>query len=75
LLSSVHRRCDKADKKVAHLVRADDFVAESLEEMVSKMPPSDKAHAEYFLGLAKRLRESGRTKMLKVLENEKEASA
>jgi CHAD domain-containing protein len=66
---------EMADKKVAHLVRADDFVAESLEEMVSKMPPSDKVHAEYFLSLAKRLRESGRTKMLKVLESERKASA
>jgi hypothetical protein len=62
-----------ANKKVPHLVRADDFVADSLEEMVGKMPPSYKARAEYFLSVAKRLRESGRTKMVNVWENEREA--
>jgi hypothetical protein len=62
-----------ANKKIPHLVRADDFVAASLEEMVGKMPPSDKVHAEYFLDVAKRLRASGRTKMVRVWQNEREA--
>jgi hypothetical protein len=62
-----------ANKKIPRLVRADDFVADSLEEMAGKMPSSDNAHAEYFRGVAKRLRESGRTKMVRVWENEREA--
>jgi hypothetical protein len=62
-----------ANKKVPQMVRADDFVAASLEEMVGKMAPSDNVHAEYFLDVAKRLRASGRTKMVRVWENEREA--
>ena len=73
LLDSADGGSHMTNKKVPHLVRADDFVADSLEEMVGKMPPSDNAHAEYFLSVAKRLRESGRTKMVRVWENEREA--
>lgn len=54
-------------------MRADDFVAESLEEMASKLPPSEKAQAEYLLGAAKRYRESGRTKMVRVWEKPEDA--
>jgi len=59
--------------KVPRLVRADDFVADSLEEMAGKIPPSDKAHADYLREAAKRYRASGRTKMVRVWENEREA--
>ena len=39
-------------------IRADDFVAESLEKIVKGLPPSKKHEADYLLGVANRLRES-----------------
>jgi hypothetical protein len=54
-------------------MRADDFVADSLDAMAAKMPPSEKAKAEYMRESAKRFRESGRPGMIRLWENAKEA--
>ena len=54
------------------IMRADDFVAETLEGMAAKLPPSEKAQAEYLLGAAKRFRESGRTGMVRLWEKGEE---
>ena len=60
-------------KRVPRLMRADDFVAESLETMAAKLPPSEKARAESMRESAKRFRESGRPGMIRLWENAKEA--
>lgn len=53
------------------LVRAVDFVAESLETMAKDMPP---AEGDIFREVAKKYRESGNPKLvLRVWENEKAA--
>jgi hypothetical protein len=62
-----------APKRVPRLMRADDFVAETLEAMAAKLPPSEKAQAEYLRGSAQRFRESGRPGMIRLWENAKEA--
>ena len=50
------------------IVRADDFVAEQLEEIAGRLPPSEKAQAEYLRGAAKRFRDSERTGMVRIWE-------
>jgi len=58
-------------QRIPRLIRAADFVTESLEEMASRLPPSEKAQAEYLRGTAKAFRESGRTTMLGIREKAK----
>ena len=60
-------------KRIPRLLRADDFVAESLEVMADKMPPSEKAKADLMRESAKRFRESGRPGMIRLWEDAKEA--
>jgi hypothetical protein len=60
-------------KRVPRLVRADDFVAESLESMAAKLPPSDQANADLMRESAKRFRASGRPGMIRFWENVQEA--
>ena len=55
-----------ANESKRRLVRADDFVAESLEEIARRKPPGLKAEAEILLAHAKKLRRSTGTKMVKV---------
>ena len=62
-----------APKRIPRLMRADDFVAESLEAMAAKLPPSEKVKAEYMRESAKRFRESGRPGMIRLWENATEA--
>jgi hypothetical protein len=62
-----------ASKRIPRLMRADDFVAESLEAMAAKLPPSERAQAEYMRESAKRFRESGRPGMIRLWETAKEA--
>ena len=54
-------------------MRADDFVAESLEGMANRLPQSEKAQAQYLHESAKRFRESGRPGMIRLWENAKDA--
>jgi hypothetical protein len=54
-------------------MRADDFVAESLEMMAAKLPPFEKAKAEYMRESATRFRDSGRPGMIRLWENTEEA--
>jgi hypothetical protein len=49
-------------------MRADDFVAESLETEANRMPPGSKDQADLLRLHAKRLRESGATKLISVKE-------
>ena len=50
------------------VMRADDFVAESLETEANRMPPGSKDQADLLRLHAKRLRESGATKLISVKE-------
>ena len=50
------------------LVRVDDFVAESLEARANSLPPSEKAQANNWRDVAKKLRASGNTRMVRVWE-------
>ena len=63
-----------AQKRIPRLMRADDFVAETLESMAAKLPPSEKAQAEHMLQSAKRFRESGRPGMIRFWETVEEAN-
>lgn len=58
-------------KLVPRLLRADDFVAETYEGFAENLPPSQKELAAYYLRTAKMFRESGRTGMVRVWEEEK----
>jgi hypothetical protein len=58
-------------KLVPRLLRADDFVAETYEKWASNLPPSQKELGAYYLRTAKMFRESGRTGMVRVWEEEK----
>lgn len=49
-------------------MRADDFVAESLEAEAKLLPPSEKAKADFLRNAAKLYRESKSTKMVRVWE-------
>jgi hypothetical protein len=60
-------------KRIPRLMRADDFVAESLENMAAKLPPSQKAKADHMREDAKMFRESGRPGMIRLWENAKDA--
>ena len=60
-------------KRIPRLIRADDFVAAALEAIADKLPRSEKAQEECFRNAAKSFRESGRTEMLRLWENIKEA--
>ncbi|MCU1242249.1 MAG: hypothetical protein JWO71_2975 [Candidatus Acidoferrum typicum] len=62
-----------ASKRIPRLMRADDFVAETLESMAAKLPPSEKVQAEHMRESAKRFRESGRPGMIRFWETVKEA--
>jgi hypothetical protein len=50
------------------LVRVDDFVAETLEAEADKMPPWTKFQADIWRDVAKDLRASENTKMVRVWE-------
>ena len=50
------------------LVRMDDFVAETLESEADTMPPWAKFQADIWRDVAKDLRASGSTKMVRVWE-------
>jgi hypothetical protein len=54
------------------IIRADDFVAESLETEAKGMPPSYKERADILRNAAKIFRESKSTKMIRVWEEEPE---
>jgi len=57
-----------SDEFVPRLVRADDFVAESLEHEASLLPPSQIDTANLLRGHAARLRASAGTKYVRVWE-------
>jgi hypothetical protein len=56
---------------IPRLLRADDFVAETYEKWAANLPPSGKERAAYYLRTAKMFRESSRTAMVRVWEEEK----
>ncbi len=58
-------------KQVPRILRADDFVAEAYEKWAANLPASEKERAAYYLRTAKMFRESGRTGMVRVWEEEK----
>ena len=58
-------------KQVPRILRADDFVAETYEKWAANLPASEKERAAYYLRTAKMFRESGRTGMVRVWEEEK----
>lgn len=58
-------------KLVPRLLRGDDFVAETYEKWAANLPPSQKELAAYYLRTGKMFRESGRTGMVRVWEEEK----
>jgi hypothetical protein len=62
-----------APQRRLRLIRADDFVANSLEARADKLPPSEQAQAEYLRETAKSFRESGRPGMMSFWENAKDA--
>src|ERR1700731_1399422 len=62
----------KMTNLVPRLIRADDFVAETYEKMARQLPPSQKELGNYYLGLAKSFRESGRTGVARVWEEKVE---
>lgn len=55
------------------VIRADDFVADSLEARADKIQGFEEAEAKRLLELAQRFRESGRPGMIVFWENAKEA--
>jgi len=57
------------------LVRVDDFVAETLEAEADLMPPSEISQADIWRDVAKDLRASKRTKMVRVWEETEQKSA
>jgi hypothetical protein len=57
---------------VPRLIRADDFVAETYENMAKQLPPTQKELRSYYLGLAKNFRESGRPGVARVWEEKVE---
>ena len=57
------------------LVRLDDFVAETLEAKADKMPPWAKSQADIWRDVAKDLRASKSTKMVRVWEETETKSA
>lgn len=62
-----------AEQKVKakpRVMRADDLVAESLEAMAGRLPPSQKAQADNLRKAAKSFRESGRTGMVRIWEKQ-----
>jgi hypothetical protein len=56
---------------IPRILRADDFVAEAYEQWAASLPPSEKERAAYYLRTAKMFRESSRTGMVRVWEEEK----
>jgi hypothetical protein len=62
-----------APKRVLRLIRADDFVANSLEDRANKLQASKKDEAEQLRKTAKSYRESGRPGVMSYWENAKEA--
>jgi hypothetical protein len=62
------QRCGMQQEMKPRLVRVDDFVAETLEAHADKMPPWAKSQAENWRDVAKDLRESESTKMVRVWE-------
>jgi hypothetical protein len=58
-------------KIVPRLIRADDFVAETYENMAAKLPPSETRLAAHYRSTAKAFRESGRPGMVRLWEEEK----
>lgn len=60
-------------KRVPRLMRAVDFVADSLETEAAKMPPSAQGQADALRKAAKVYRESSSTKMVRVWEDAKDA--
>lgn len=55
--------------QVGRVVRVDDFVAEALEADAARMPGSMKMQADSFRQTAKRFRESGNPKLMRVWED------
>jgi hypothetical protein len=58
-------------KIVPRLVRADDFVAETYENMATNLPLSETELAGYYRRTAQMFRESTRPGMMRVWEREK----
>ncbi len=56
------------NKLTARVLRADDFLAESLEAEANLLPPSEQAKADILRNSAKLYRESTGTKMVRVWE-------
>ena len=55
--------------ELKRLVRADDFLAESLEKIAAQMPPGNIAEAEILRKHAANLRVSNNTRMVRIEEN------
>jgi hypothetical protein len=66
LLGGIHMT-----RLIPRLLRADDFVAETYEKWAASLPPSEKERAAYYLRTANMFRESNRTGMVRVWEEEK----
>ena len=66
LLGGIHMT-----RLIPRLLRADDFVAETYEKWAANLPPSEKERAAYYLRTANMFRESNRTGMVRVWEEEK----
>lgn len=56
------------EELTARVIRADDFVAELVEEEAARMPPSYQERADVLRQFAIRLRASGETKLVRVWE-------
>jgi hypothetical protein len=59
-------------EKRARLVRVVDFVAETLEEEASRIPPSFKSHADSLRNMAAIFRKMNNPKLVRVWEVEPE---